>query len=296
MGLDATNSYLAVLVLGYTVAAAAEVWLIKALDYDYDTNAPILCTILLNAYWPIQMIIYYRVRQTTAPPDRESLPWKAYIFLGISAGTVSTMRSVGINELSGMAYVICSNTEIVFAAFFSVTLLGKKLNMYQYSAIFLVLMAVMLSVYDPSTNSFGGDTGKQDGFILGVTLTVTSRLLSAFNSVLAEWCLGQNKKAAWVLHEASDLAMLHKRTVEGVAEALRKPGARPHMGRRRHCAPVHGLGVAVHYKADRPTFQDVHHRGSQHDLLRGRRRRHEVNRWRRLLPHVHQVREGHELV
>ena len=37
---------------------------------------------------PLQMIIYYRVRQTAAPPDRESLPWKAYIFLGISAGTV----------------------------------------------------------------------------------------------------------------------------------------------------------------------------------------------------------------
>lgn len=189
-------------VIGYVVAASSEIWLIKVLDYDYECNAPILCTILLNAYWPFQSLIYAYVRRTTDGPAREHPPWKAYMFMGASAGAVSLMRSIGINELSGMAYVVCSNTEIVFASLFSVTLLGKPMNAWQVSAVALVLGAVALAVYDPGTGTFGGvESGSSDGFLLGASSTIASRLLSAFNSVLAEWALGQNKKATWVLHE-----------------------------------------------------------------------------------------------
>lgn len=185
------------LVGGYVLAASSEIWLINALVYDYDCTAPILCTILLNAYWPLQSVIYYYVRQTTEGPARESPPWLAYMFMGTSAGAVSLMRSVGINELSGMAYVVCSNTEILFCSFFSVTLLGKSMNSWHISAVALVMGAVGLAVYGEGGS--GGQFG--DGFVSGAVFTVLSRMLSAFNSVLAEWCLGKNKKAAWVVHE-----------------------------------------------------------------------------------------------
>ncbi|KAK3281757.1 hypothetical protein CYMTET_10467 [Cymbomonas tetramitiformis] len=204
---------LLVYVVGYVLAAASEIWAIKEINYNFYAQVPTLSAMMLNSYWPIQALIYWRVRQTQEPPERDGFPWYAYTVLGFSAGSVSTLRSIGINELDGVIYVICSNTEVIFSAVLSVLVLKKRLNVYQISAVLLVLGAVIFAVWDPSRPGLGSAFDKardsehgqashaQTMFIAGVTSTLASRLLSALNSILAEWFLGKNKKSTWCVQE-----------------------------------------------------------------------------------------------
>ena len=113
------------------------------------------------------------------------------------------MRSIGINNLSSVVYVVCANTEVIFAAAISALVLKKAPNSYQVAAIFLVLGAVIFAVWDPDTGEFEGQDGKgdQDSMVLGILLTCFSRFLSAFNSILAEKTLGKNRKSPWGVHE-----------------------------------------------------------------------------------------------
>jgi hypothetical protein len=46
---------------------------------------------------------------------RDAPPWKAYLFVGSAGAVTSLMRAFGINYLSGVMYVVCSNTEVIFA-------------------------------------------------------------------------------------------------------------------------------------------------------------------------------------
>jgi drug/metabolite transporter (DMT)-like permease len=192
-------------VFSYTLAACGEVWLIKAVNYNWDANVPTLCAMLVNAYWPIQMVIYYFVRKTQPAPDRENFPWGVYTFMGFSGGAVSLMRAIGISNLSGVFYVICSNTEVVFSAVLSVIVLEKKLNMYQILGVLLVVGAVIFAVWDPNTGGFstGSDEegASQQAFIIGVSVTIGSRFLSSLQSVIAEKTLGKSRKSPWGVNE-----------------------------------------------------------------------------------------------
>jgi hypothetical protein len=70
--------FLLIIVVGYVIAAASEIWTIKALNYEYYAEFPTLSAMVLNAYWPIQLVMYYYTRQSTPAPIRKAFPWKAY--------------------------------------------------------------------------------------------------------------------------------------------------------------------------------------------------------------------------
>ena len=90
---------LLIYLFGYILAAGAEVWLIKLINYNWDANVPTLMAMCVNAYWPIQMVMYYYVRKSQPPPDRTHFPWGVYTFMGFSGGAVSLMRAIGISNL-----------------------------------------------------------------------------------------------------------------------------------------------------------------------------------------------------
>jgi drug/metabolite transporter (DMT)-like permease len=159
---------------------------------------------VINAYWPLQLVIYYYVRQHQPAPIRDEFPWTAYTLIGISAGAVTFMRSFGIVYLSGILYVVCANTEIVFVALLSYFVLGQNVNLYQITAIILVIGSVIFATLDPTTWTFdtgGNANSTPKEFVIGVVLTVFSRFLSACNSVVAQKMLGKNKKSPWGVHE-----------------------------------------------------------------------------------------------
>ena len=84
--------YVLLIILGYMLSASSEVWSMKAITNEYHEQLPTLCTMVMNAYWPVQLGIYYYVRKHQPPPVRDEFPWTAYICIGISAGTVTFMR------------------------------------------------------------------------------------------------------------------------------------------------------------------------------------------------------------
>jgi drug/metabolite transporter (DMT)-like permease len=102
-------------------------------------------------------------------------------------------------------YVVCANTEIVFCAFLSWTVLGQHVNRYQISAIALVIGSVIFAALHPTTWKFDANGGNSNStpqqFITGIVLTVSSRFLSACNSIVAQKMLGANKKSPWGVHE-----------------------------------------------------------------------------------------------
>jgi hypothetical protein len=113
------NPQLLFYVFSYTLAACGEVWLIKAINYNWDANVPTLCAMLVNAYWPIQMVIYYFVRKTQPAPDRENFPWGVYTFMWLPRrvlhstrgycgrhGTVGT--AAGYCRVLWVLWVLCS--------------------------------------------------------------------------------------------------------------------------------------------------------------------------------------------
>jgi drug/metabolite transporter (DMT)-like permease len=199
------GAMIVVVIVGYVIAAASEIWTIKALNYEYNAEFPTLTALVLNGYWPVQMLLYYHARHTQPAPIRKYFPWKAYALIGFSAGCVSFMRSFGINYLSGVVYVVCANTEVIFAALLSSLVLGKHVNRFQIFAIGLVIGALVFAILDPKTWKFekGGDPQHptSNHFAIGIALTIASRFLSAVNSILAEKMLGKNKKSPWGIHE-----------------------------------------------------------------------------------------------
>jgi drug/metabolite transporter (DMT)-like permease len=99
----------------------------------------------------------------------------------------------GMSDLQPVIYVIVANTEIVFETLMTSFVLKKTVSGMQYFAVFLVVLSVPLSIYDPTPNSssFGGTNQR---LLVGVLLSLASRLASSLNTILAEKFLGEEKR------------------------------------------------------------------------------------------------------
>lgn len=184
--------------------AAGEVWLIKGFN-KMDIDLPIFCAIMLNGYWPLQLIVYIVLRSRSGK-KRELSRRKilSYAVIGCNAAVICLFRSFGINYLSGSLYVIAASSEIIFTTIFS-RISGKNVTYSQYFSVFMVCCALVLALYDPDTKSFGNspEETSQSKLIYGFVFAVSSRALSALNSVGAEKLLGKSRKTLLGVHEVS---------------------------------------------------------------------------------------------
>ena len=67
--------------------------------------------------------------------------------------------------------------------------LKKHINVYQVISVAMIVGAVFLAVWDPDTGKIGDDgdgsgSGGAGDLLIGITLTISSRLTSAFISVV----------------------------------------------------------------------------------------------------------------
>lgn len=209
-----SSNQLFLLCLFYTFSAASENWLINWFK-ECGVNLPIYFTILQNCAWPLQLVGYYKIRNQLNQPriiTREML--KNYIILGLLSSFINLSRMFGLSVLSPIVYIICSNSEIVFETLLTKVLLKKNISTLQMLAVCLVILAVPVSIYDPETNSFNGggdDDGEDDSqdsngssyLLLGIALSLGSRLASSLNTILAEKFLGVEKKTKIGVSEAA---------------------------------------------------------------------------------------------
>jgi hypothetical protein len=182
------NTALFVYCVCYTVAAANEYWVVNWLK-EKDVNLPIFMAIVQNASWPVQMLFYYwELQKLKTPRIITAKMYRSYFFLGFLAAFIGLSRMYGLSSLPPTLYVICANTEIVFETAMTKLILKRDVTFLQYIAVFLVLSAVILSLYNPNDNVFGqGDSNSSTEYILiGVGLSLASRFASSLNTILAE--------------------------------------------------------------------------------------------------------------
>lgn len=173
---------------GYIYFAANEIWSINWLQQVFNIDLPIFSALLLNAYWPLQLYIYYLERQKS-PTPRVITPemYKGYMILGGLAGIVSLTRCYGIVNLPPTLYVISANSEMVWEALMTKFILKRDLNSWHRIAVMMVVFAIALSLYDPRTGKYG-ETNDTSAYQLtvGLSLSGLSRFLSSLNTILAE--------------------------------------------------------------------------------------------------------------
>lgn len=166
--LQSSRYLLAFMCFTYTCGAANEYWVINWMKM-YGVNLPIFNSIVQNASWPLQIFIYLQVvkRSKTSRIITPTM-FKNYLFLGSLAAFISLSRVFGLSTLPATLYVICANTEIVFETLMTKYILKRDVSGLQVIAVILVICAVTISLYDPTTKTYGtGDsTGQSSSVIL----------------------------------------------------------------------------------------------------------------------------------
>jgi drug/metabolite transporter (DMT)-like permease len=170
------------------MSAANEYWVVNWLK-DNNVNLPIFMAIVQNASWPVQLLFYYwEVQKLKSPRIITPKMYRSYCFLGLLAAFIGLSRMYGLSTLPPTLYVICANTEIVFETAMTKFILHRQVSPLQYVAVFLVLSAVILSLYNPNDHVFGqGDSSSSpESILIGVGLSLASRFASSLNTILAE--------------------------------------------------------------------------------------------------------------
>jgi hypothetical protein len=117
----------------YCYASGAEVLLVKVMNSDaVSVLLPLGTALLLNGYWPLQLILYGLVYRSTANPRPLTLKLvRGYAIIGFVAGAVSGLRCIGINYMPGSVYVIISTADLPINTLMSRFALGKKFEPLQ---------------------------------------------------------------------------------------------------------------------------------------------------------------------
>jgi drug/metabolite transporter (DMT)-like permease len=128
------------LVFGYIFSASFEIWGINWLKSVYRIELALFSAMLLNAYWPIQYILY-RYEVSKLPEGRvvTAEMYRSYAVLGGLAAAISVTRCYGIVSLPPLLYVITANTEICWESLMTYFILGRHIDRYQKLAVLMVI-------------------------------------------------------------------------------------------------------------------------------------------------------------
>lgn len=135
-----------ILAAGYIFSASFEIWGINWLKQVFNIELAIFSAMLLNAYWPLQYILY-KVELSKLSEPRVVTPemYRSYIILGGLAALISVTRCYGIVALPPLLYVITANTEICWESFMTYFVLGRRIDMYQQIAVLMVIAGATYS-------------------------------------------------------------------------------------------------------------------------------------------------------
>ena len=149
MGMSKGAITLLVAAVFYCYASGAEVLLVKLMNIKPPHGAGVLLplgtALLLNGYWPIQLVMYRFVWSKTASP--RPLTWKhvrGYAIIGTMAAAVSALRCIGINYMPGSVYVIISTADLPMNTILSRLVLKKEFTTLQYVAVGCAMAGILV--------------------------------------------------------------------------------------------------------------------------------------------------------
>ncbi|GMF18569.1 unnamed protein product [Phytophthora lilii] len=101
----------------------------------------------------------------------------------------TVLSNVGLLWISSSVYQMARGSIIIFSAFFSVRLMGKKLYGYHYASIWIVMLAVALVGYagvGHHANATPADDADSMNAVLGLFFIIASQILCALQIVVEE--------------------------------------------------------------------------------------------------------------
>lgn len=197
----------------YTIAAGSEYWLLNWLKLNFQIELPIFFALVQNASFPLQGLYYLHEKKKYAVENDgqerviDAGKYKSYCILGALNAVVTLSRTIGLTSLPPTVYAIIANTEIVFEGLMTRFYLRRKLTIYQNISIAFVVIAVLLSLWDPKKGTFGRE-GKGSGsssraIQIGIGVSLLSRFASSINTILADRFLGRDRKTRIGVYECA---------------------------------------------------------------------------------------------
>ena len=172
----------------YCFASASEVLLVKGLNH-YDVEMAVLTAMLLNGYWPVQLVMYAALRNKHPTRPLTFRVVKGHIIIGAVAALVSLLRCIGLVGMPGSVYVVISCSDVIFNTMLSKLFLKKKFVSLHYVAVALTMLAIaMLGRHSVASNT---EPPEPIPF-WPVCSALGSALLSAVNSVLSEFVMAKD--------------------------------------------------------------------------------------------------------
>ncbi|KAE8979963.1 hypothetical protein PF005_g23856 [Phytophthora fragariae] len=101
----------------------------------------------------------------------------------------TVLSNVGLLWISSSVYQMARGSIIIFSAFFSVRLMGKKLYGYHYASISIVMLAVALVGYagvGHHPNATAADDAESMNAVLGLAFIIAAQILCALQIVVEE--------------------------------------------------------------------------------------------------------------
>lgn len=120
--------------------------------------------------------------------------------LAVPAGIYTLQNNllyVALSNLDAATYQVTYQLKILTTALFSVSMLGKKLGLYQWLSL-LLLMAGVTLVQWPSESAGEGKVLTAGSQVVGVVAVLMACLSSGFAGVYFEKILKETKQSVWV--------------------------------------------------------------------------------------------------
>eukprot|EP01043_Picozoa_sp_COSAG02_P008809 COSAG02_NODE_288_length_25612_cov_29.808529_9_plen_375_part_00 len=214
----------------YCYASGAEVLLVKLMNAKPPRGAGVLLplgtALLLNGYWPIQLLMYRFVWAKTASP--RPLTWKhvrGYAIIGVMAAAVSGLRCVGINYMPGSVYVIISTADLPLNTMLSRLILKKEFTALQYMAVVCAMSGILVCLAKSGDDSDQDHPCDGDSCIddWGKYILVCCALSSACVPVLSHACTALLSRArVWLCRPPSSLPSSRRATLSLASSCSRR--------------------------------------------------------------------------
>ncbi|XP_006000076.1 UDP-N-acetylglucosamine transporter isoform X2 [Latimeria chalumnae] len=105
---------------------------------------------------------------------------------------------VALSNLDAATYQVTSQLKILTTALFSVSMLGKKLNVYQWLSLFFLMAGVCLVQWPTGTSVSSKKMLSEGSQIVGLIAVVLTCFSSGFASVYFEKILKETKQSVWI--------------------------------------------------------------------------------------------------
>jgi drug/metabolite transporter (DMT)-like permease len=192
------NTYIIVIVAVYSIFSTTEVIFTKCMNNTFGLSLPIFTSLLLSAYWPIQTV--YHGVLVRSKKHGALLPWHlrgpSLIVIGVSSCLITYFRAVGLTNLTGFFFVICSSSDVMWQVLLSKLFFREVLLAPHYASIFLCVCSISLTAFGNYLQSKSevesgddDDAGQATYSTMqwGVIASLSSAFLSALNAAASQF-------------------------------------------------------------------------------------------------------------